>query len=98
MLGALDLPQLPEVEVDVLGIPDAPPGSARVARQGTGEALSLGAEGVVAPQGTYMPHPRYTEEARAAKRFAEADQIRDELAAEGVVIEDTPDGPRWRRG
>jgi cysteinyl-tRNA synthetase len=38
------------------------------------------------------------EEARAAKRFAEADGIRDELAAEGVVIEDTPEGPRWRRG
>jgi cysteinyl-tRNA synthetase len=37
------------------------------------------------------------EEARAAKRFAEADQIRDELAAEGIVIEDTPEGPRWRR-
>jgi cysteinyl-tRNA synthetase len=37
------------------------------------------------------------EEARAAKRFAEADQIRDELAAEGVVIEDTSEGPRWRR-
>jgi cysteinyl-tRNA synthetase len=37
------------------------------------------------------------EEARAAKRFAEADQIRDELAAEGVIVEDTPDGPRWRR-
>jgi len=35
--------------------------------------------------------------ARAAKDFAESDRIRDELAAEGVVIEDTPDGPRWRR-
>ena len=35
--------------------------------------------------------------ARAAKDFGESDRIRDELAAEGVVIEDTPDGPRWRR-
>jgi len=36
--------------------------------------------------------------ARAAKDFAESDRIRDELAAEGVTIEDTPEGPRWRRG
>jgi cysteinyl-tRNA synthetase len=35
--------------------------------------------------------------ARAAKDFAAADSIRDELIAMGVVIEDSPDGPRWRR-
>ncbi len=34
-------------------------------------------------------------EARAAKDFARADAIRDQLAAAGVEIEDTPDGPRW---
>ena len=38
------------------------------------------------------------EEARAAKDFATADRIRDELAAEGVELIDTPEGPRWRRG
>jgi cysteinyl-tRNA synthetase len=35
--------------------------------------------------------------ARVAKDFAEADRIRDELTDMGVVIEDGPDGPRWRR-
>jgi cysteinyl-tRNA synthetase len=38
------------------------------------------------------------QDARSGGDFAEADRIRDELAAEGVSIEDTPDGPRWRRG
>jgi len=36
-------------------------------------------------------------EARKAKNFARADEIRDSLAARGVVIEDGPDGAAWRR-
>jgi cysteinyl-tRNA synthetase len=37
------------------------------------------------------------EAARLAKDFATSDRIRDELAAEGIQIEDTPEGPRWSR-
>jgi len=35
--------------------------------------------------------------ARAAKDWGRADRIRDELAAEGIEIVDSPSGPRWRR-
>lgn len=35
--------------------------------------------------------------AKAAKDFAEADRIRDELAADGIAVEDTPTGPIWYR-
>jgi cysteinyl-tRNA synthetase len=36
-------------------------------------------------------------EARAARDFARADQIRDRLASAGISIEDGADGTRWRR-
>ncbi len=38
------------------------------------------------------------QEARKSRDFAAADRIRDQLQEQGVVIEDTPQGPRWRRG
>ncbi len=37
------------------------------------------------------------EEARGRKDWTAADKIRDELAAQGIDIIDTPAGPRWRR-
>src|SRR5262249_34177020 len=35
--------------------------------------------------------------AKKAKNFARADQIRDELLAQGIILEDTKAGVRWKR-
>ncbi|MEJ2367653.1 MAG: cysteine--tRNA ligase [Acidobacteriota bacterium] len=37
------------------------------------------------------------QQARREKNFAEADRIRDELKGKGIILEDTPQGVRWKR-
>ena len=61
---------------------------------------------VTAASGEALPQPGITseqlakiqlrEKARAEKKFAESDRIRAELAAEGILLEDTKDGVRWK--
>ena len=41
-------------------------------------------------------HLKEREAARQRKDWQEADRIRQELAAQGIEVTDTPDGPRWR--
>ena len=37
------------------------------------------------------------QEARRNRNFARSDEIRDELAAKGIILEDTTQGVRWKR-
>jgi cysteinyl-tRNA synthetase len=37
------------------------------------------------------------QDARKSKNFAESDRIRDQLLAMGIILEDTPQGVRWKR-
>ena len=36
-------------------------------------------------------------QARKDKNFARSDEIRDQLKEQGIILEDTPQGVRWRR-
>lgn len=38
------------------------------------------------------------QDARKNKNFALADEIRDKLKEQGIILEDTPNGVKWRRG
>ena len=37
------------------------------------------------------------QEARKARNFARADEIRDELLAKGIILKDTREGVKWKR-
>lgn len=37
-------------------------------------------------------------QARKNKEYARADEIRDELKAQNIILEDTPQGVRFKRG
>ena len=38
------------------------------------------------------------QQARKDKNFALSDEIRDTLKLQGILLEDTPSGVKWRRG
>jgi cysteinyl-tRNA synthetase len=70
-------------------------------RRWTGEVLDvLPSRQAVDPELAEWVEARLTERAQAKKQrdFARADAIRAELTGRGIVVEDTPAGPKWRLG
>jgi len=91
---ALDAGDLAEVAVlrervkamtGVLGVDPTAPEWADAASGAADVALAALVERLLADRAS----------ARAARDFAAADRIRDELATAGIAIDDTPDGARW---
>jgi cysteinyl-tRNA synthetase len=72
--------------LDVLGLdPLSPVWAGSDGGSGEREAIDVLVAGLVEQR----------QEARAAKDFATADRVRDQLTAAGIDVEDTPHGPRW---
>ena len=73
--------------LDVLGLNPADPawGPAKGADEGLTNAVDALVRGLLDQRAA----------ARAAKDWAAADAVRDQLKAAGIEITDTPDGPKW---
>jgi cysteinyl-tRNA synthetase len=81
---ALDVARDALVRMDeVLGILEL----ARAEQADVAEELAIWVESLVAQR----------QDARRRRDFAESDRIRQELAGKGIVVEDTPQGPRWKK-
>ncbi|MEO7787520.1 MAG: hypothetical protein ABIR77_06835, partial [Sphingomicrobium sp.] len=53
--------------------------------------------GVICAENSINQKIEQRAEAKKNRDFATADGIRNELAAEGIILEDTPSGTTWRR-
>jgi len=99
----LNTPRALAVVHDVLRAEGLEPADRRALLSEFDAWLGLGLATAEAPEIVQESDPRIDalvaerEGARKARDFATADRIRDELAAEGVEIVDTPEGPRWQR-
>jgi cysteinyl-tRNA synthetase len=86
---------LREIAGDIFGVM---PGTAGF---GTPDSTSKESPGLVGPPDPDEAwiHERIEDRkaAKKAKDFKAADAIRDELATKGIVLEDTPQGVRWKR-
>jgi cysteinyl-tRNA synthetase len=100
----LNTPQALAVVAGVLRDPDLSGADVAALLLDFDDLLGLGFEGLpelgadeepLSPELAALVGAR--EAARAAKDWARADALRDELAAAGILVEDTPTGAKWRR-
>jgi cysteinyl-tRNA synthetase len=99
----LNTPRALAVVFDALRSEDLEAADRRALLAGFDAWLGLGLADAEVAEAVQESDPRIDglvaerEAARKARDFATADRIRDALAAEGVEIVDTPEGPRWQR-
>jgi cysteinyl-tRNA synthetase len=99
----LNAPRALAVAIEMLREPALSPADRRALLAEFDAFLGLGLLTAELPAGAQENDPRIDalvaerEAARKRRDFREADRIRDALAAEGIAIEDGPQGPRWRR-
>jgi len=100
----LNAPQALAAVWDAVRAPDLSPADTWAFLEDADRALGFDLAGARAPDldesGTDARVDELVAErqaARAAKDFATSDRIRDDLAAEGIEIVDTPTGTTWRR-
>ena len=65
----------------------------------SGSSPVIGFSDIIEPKSDWIEEKiRLRKEARDNKDFAAADQIRKDLAEQGIILEDRPDGTtRWKR-
>jgi cysteinyl-tRNA synthetase len=99
----LNAPRALAETIEMLRAPELTPADQRALLAEFDTWLALDLLTAVVPEEAPERDPRIEallaerQAARARKDFATSDRIRDQLAAEGVTIIDTPQGPRWRR-
>lgn len=59
--------------------------------------ITLNETVAITEETTFEAKIKEREEARKDKNYALSDKIRKELEAEGIILEDTPEGPTWRK-
>jgi len=84
------------IDADALGASGAQQALALLDKLNAVTGLFGGPAEEAAPQAV-MDLVNERQQARRAKDFARADAVRDQLAADGWCVEDTPDGPRVKR-